>query len=169
MGWVCLADYVWMYCTKAFHVLAFPSWWNTNPLQLNQHSSLCGTFCTGACHLLILEYYLVCDKLTWKKARSGKKGAQKSFKRGLPPGKWWHEIPPWDQLLTTHHEGNCLLALLMSSVSKQRHRNLLCSSLLGDPKRHTFQSCCQISVTCSYVFTYSYLYLNAICFMNPSA
>lgn len=100
MGWVCLADYVWMYCTKAFHVLAFPSWWNTNPLQLNQHSSLCGTFCTEACHLLILEYYLVCDKLTGKKARSGKKGAQKSFKRGLPPGKWWHEIPPWDQLFT---------------------------------------------------------------------
>lgn len=100
LGWVCLVGYAWIYCTKASYFLAFPSWWNTNPLQLNQHNSLCGTFCTGTCHLLILEYNLVCDKLTGKKARSGKKGAQKSFKWGLPPGILWHEIPPWDLLLT---------------------------------------------------------------------
>lgn len=103
MGWVCLVDCAWMYCTKFFHFPAFPSWRNTSPLQLNQHSSLCGTFCTGTCHLLILEYYLVCDKLTGKKARSGKNGAQKSFKRGLLQGKLRHEIPPWDLLLTPRY------------------------------------------------------------------
>lgn len=140
MGWVCLVGYTWIHCTKAFHFLAFPSWWNTNPLQLNQHNSPCGTFCTGTCHLHILVYYLVRDKLTGKKARSGKKRCSEILKTRFATRETGtlNSIlgsPAHPRLPHTMKAIGSRLYWWVECMSKQRHRNLPCSSLLSDPKR----------------------------------